>query len=62
MNLCVEYTDIVYKDFSTEGQTIVQNVHDTTKRDQFLMKLRSNFEGIRTNLRNRAITPPWTNA
>jgi len=46
MNLGVEYTDIVYKDLSTEGKIAVQNVHETTKRDQFLMKLRFDFEGI----------------
>ncbi|KAH1215196.1 hypothetical protein GmHk_13G036395 [Glycine max] len=57
MNLWVEYTDIIYKDLSTEGQTVVQNVHDTTKRNQFLMKLRYDFEGIQTNLMNQAIIP-----
>lgn len=54
MNLWAEYIDIVYKDLSTEGQIAVQNIHDTTKRDQFLMKLRFDFEGIQTNLMNRA--------
>ncbi|KAK2396270.1 putative mitochondrial protein [Trifolium repens] len=57
MNLWAEYTDIVYKDLSAEGQTTVQTVHETTKRDQFLMKLRYDFEGIRTNLMNRATVP-----
>jgi len=57
MNLWAEYTDIFYKDLSTEGQIAVQNVYDTTKQDQFLMKLRFDFEGIRTNLMNRAIVP-----
>lgn len=41
MNLWAEYTDIVYKDLSAEAQTAVQKIHDTTKHDQFLMKLRS---------------------
>ena len=31
MNIWDEYTDIVYKYFSTEGQIAVQNIHDTTK-------------------------------
>jgi len=57
MNLWAEYTGIVYKDLSVEGQTAVQIVHETTKRDQFLMKLRSDFEGIQTNLMNRAVFP-----
>lgn len=57
MNLWAEYTEIVYKDLSTEGKTTVQKVHDITKRDQFLMKLKSNFEGLRSNLMNRAAVP-----
>ena len=44
---------------STEGQIAVQNVHDTTKRDQFLMKLRFDFEDIQTNLMNRAAIFPF---
>ena len=39
MNRWAEYTDIVYEDLSNEGQIAVQQVHETTKRDQFLMKL-----------------------
>ena len=54
INRWAEYTDIVYEDLSNEGQIAVQQVHETTKRDQFLMKLRSDFEGIRSNLMNRA--------
>ena len=57
MNLWAEYTDIVYDNLSAEGLTSVQTVHETTKRDQFLMKLRPDFEGIRSNLMNRAIVP-----
>jgi len=57
MNLWAKYTDIIYKDLSIEGQIAVQNVHDTTKRYQFQMKLRFDFEGIRTNLMNKAIVP-----
>ncbi|PNX54503.1 polyadenylate-binding protein 3 [Trifolium pratense] len=57
MNLWSEYTNIVYQDLSTEGQTVMQKFQDTTKRDQFLMKLRSDFEGLRSNLMNRATVP-----
>jgi len=57
MNLWAEYTDIIYKGLSIEGQIAVQNVLDTTKRDQFLMKLKYDFEVIRTNLMNKAIVP-----
>nr|GLL46629.1 retrovirus-related Pol polyprotein from transposon TNT 1-94 isoform X1 [Ipomoea trifida] len=35
----------------------VQNIHETSKRDQFLMKLRGEFEIIRSNLMNRQPVP-----
>ena len=57
MNRWDEYIGIVYEDLSNEGQIAVQQVHETTKRDQFLMKLRSDFKGIRSNLMNRAPVP-----
>lgn len=57
INLWTEYTDIVYEDLSADAQTTVRKVHETTQRDQFLMKLRSDFEGIRSNLMNRATVP-----
>ncbi|KOM36019.1 hypothetical protein LR48_Vigan02g216900 [Vigna angularis] len=44
MNLWSEYIDIVYENRSSKGLCSVQLVHETTKRDQFLMKLRSDFE------------------
>ncbi|KAH1246287.1 E2F transcription factor-like E2FE [Glycine max] len=43
--------------YQNQGQIAVQNVLDTTKRDQFLMKLKYDFEVIRTNLMNKAIVP-----
>nr|XP_017242423.1 PREDICTED: uncharacterized protein LOC108214761 [Daucus carota subsp. sativus]XP_017254442.1 PREDICTED: uncharacterized protein LOC108224370 [Daucus carota subsp. sativus] len=57
MNLWVEYADIVYASVPAEGLKSVQNVHETTKRDQFLMKLRSEFEATRSNLMNRDPLP-----
>ncbi|RZC07885.1 Dual specificity protein phosphatase PHS1 isoform B [Glycine soja] len=36
----------VYADLPSEGLSSVQTVHETTKRDQFLMKLRSDFEDL----------------
>jgi len=36
-----------------EGLGFVQLVHETTKRDQFLMKLRYDFEGVCSNLMNQ---------
>ena len=43
-NLWAEYTDIVYASVPSEGLIVVQSVHQTSKRDQFLMKLRGEFE------------------
>ncbi|XP_034197696.1 uncharacterized protein LOC117613160 [Prunus dulcis] len=56
-NLWGEYTDIVYADLPSEGLSSVQSVHETTQRDQFLMKLRPEFEGTRSNLMNRESVP-----
>lgn len=56
-NLWAEYTDIVHENLTADGLKSVQLVHETTKRDQFLMKLRSDFEGIRSNLMNRNPVP-----
>ena len=46
MNFWAEYADIVYVILPPEGLSSVQSVHETTMRAQFLMKLRSEFEGI----------------
>ncbi|CAL8168003.1 unnamed protein product [Prunus armeniaca] len=56
-NLWAEYTDIVYADLPSEGLSSVQSIHETTQRDQFLMKLRPEFEGTRSNLMNRESVP-----
>ena len=57
MNLWAEYTKIIYATLPPEGLNSVQFVHETTKRDQFLMKLRSEFESTRSNLMNREFVP-----
>ncbi|RDX82534.1 hypothetical protein CR513_36659, partial [Mucuna pruriens] len=57
MNLWVEYTDIIYASLTFDGLSSVQIVHEITKQDQFLMKLRSNFESIRSNLMHRNLVP-----
>jgi DnaJ family protein C protein 7 len=56
-NLWTEYTDIVYVGLPSEGHSSIQSVHETTQRDQFLMKLRPEFEGTRSNLMNRESVP-----
>ncbi|RDX95271.1 hypothetical protein CR513_22236, partial [Mucuna pruriens] len=57
MNLWAKYTDIMYARLTSEGLSSVQIVHETTKRDQFLMKLKSNFESIQSNLMHRDLVP-----
>jgi hypothetical protein len=52
MNLWAEYNNIVYATLPSDDLCYVQFVHETTKRDQFLMKLQSEFEGTRSNLMN----------
>jgi hypothetical protein len=56
-NLWVEYTNIVYASVPLEGLIAIQSVHETSKCDQFLMKLRGDFKAIRSNLMNRELVP-----
>uniref|UniRef100_M1B9Y0 Retrotransposon gag domain-containing protein n=1 Tax=Solanum tuberosum TaxID=4113 RepID=M1B9Y0_SOLTU len=56
-NLWAEFTDIVYAKILSESLSIIQRVHEQSKRDQFLMKLRSDFENVRSNLMNRDPSP-----
>ncbi|KAH0743204.1 hypothetical protein KY290_031197 [Solanum tuberosum] len=44
--------NIVYAKIPTESLSVIQAVHEQSKRDQFLMKLRSDFESVRSNLMN----------
>ena len=43
-NLWAEYIDIVYASVPPEGLMAIQNVHETSKRDQFLMNLRGSLK------------------
>ncbi|XP_059309503.1 uncharacterized protein LOC132060497 [Lycium ferocissimum] len=52
-NLWAEFTDIVYAKILAESLSIIQAVHEQSNRDQFLMKLRSVFESVSSNLMNR---------
>ena len=56
-NLWAEFTDIVYAKIPTESLSMIQAVHEQSKRDQFLMKLRSDFESVRANLMNLDPSP-----
>jgi hypothetical protein len=57
-NLWAEYTNIIYAKIPAESLSVVQQVHEQSKRDQFLMKLRYEFEITRSNLINE-LFPPW---
>lgn len=56
-NLWDEYTNIVQSIVSATGRSVVQKVHETSKRNQFLMKLRPEFEYVHSNLINRDPVP-----
>ena len=56
-NLWTEYSNIIYAGISDEALFVVQKVHETCKRDQFLMKLQSNFKVTRSNLMNNDPIP-----
>ena len=55
--LWADYCDIVYANVPTATLSIVREVHATSKRDQFLMKLRPDFEIAHSNLMNRHPVP-----
>ncbi|KAJ8747052.1 hypothetical protein K2173_011373 [Erythroxylum novogranatense] len=56
-NLWAEFTDIVYAKVPAESLSIIQDIHEQSKRDQFLMKLRYEFEAVRSNLMSREPSP-----
>ena len=55
--LWADYCDIVYANVPTIVLSAVREVHATSKRDQFLMKLRPDFEIARSNMMNRHPVP-----
>ncbi|RDX69669.1 hypothetical protein CR513_51184, partial [Mucuna pruriens] len=57
MNLWTEYTDTICASLTSEGLSSIQIVHETIEQDQFLMKLRSDFENIWSNLMHRDSVP-----
>jgi hypothetical protein len=48
---------VVYAKVPATSISIVQNVHEQSKRDEFMMKLHPEFESTRSNLMNRAPSP-----
>ncbi|XP_068657987.1 uncharacterized protein [Aristolochia californica] len=51
-NLWADYIDIVYENVLVAALYVVQAVHETRKRDQFLMKLCPEFEITQSHLMN----------
>ncbi|RVW45853.1 uncharacterized protein LOC104880468 [Vitis vinifera] len=51
------YSDIVYANVPVAALFAVQVVHAISKRDQFLMKLRPDFEIARSNMMNHHPVP-----
>ncbi|PON44817.1 hypothetical protein PanWU01x14_264070 [Parasponia andersonii] len=56
-SLWAENTDMIYAKVPVESLSAVQEVHEQSKIYQFLMKLRSEFETIRSNLMNCIPSP-----
>ena len=52
-----EYTNLVTADVPSVALSTIQNLHKTSQRDQFLMKLRSEYESVRSSLLNRSPIP-----
>jgi hypothetical protein len=57
MNLWSEYTGIIYSKVPKESLEALHLVHADSQRDQFLMKLRPEFEAVRASLINRNPVP-----
>ncbi|GAV85978.1 zf-CCHC domain-containing protein/gag_pre-integrs domain-containing protein [Cephalotus follicularis] len=57
MNLWLEYNSLVYDDVPITALSIVQALQEQNMRDQFLMKLRSDYELLHSNLMNRVPSP-----
>ncbi|KAH7514307.1 hypothetical protein FEM48_Zijuj11G0075100 [Ziziphus jujuba var. spinosa] len=57
LNLWAEYKELVYASVPSEGLPILQQVHEVSQRDQFLMKLRCEYELIHVNLMSRIPSP-----
>lgn len=52
-SLWTEYTDLIYSTISSSSLPGFQKVYRTTSRDQFLMKLRDEYETARSNLMSK---------
>jgi len=57
LNLCTEHSAIIHVDVPKASLAAVQEVYNTSTRDQFLMKLRPEFEVVIGALLNRQLVP-----
>ncbi|RVW93889.1 hypothetical protein CK203_028238 [Vitis vinifera] len=57
LTLWHEYADLVTADVPIAALSTIQTIHATTQRDQFLMKLRPEYESVRSSLLNRSPIP-----
>jgi len=57
INLWSEYSGIIYSKVSKEALPSLQAIYEVSRRDQFLMKLRPEFEIARAGLLNRDPVP-----
>lgn len=57
MNLWTEHSTIIHVNVPKASLAGVQEVYNTSRRDQFLMKLRPEFEVVRVALLNRNSVP-----
>ena len=53
----VEYDSIKYADVAGNVLTVIQDLQASSQRDQFLMKLRSEYESVRSALMNQMPLP-----
>jgi len=57
LNLWTKHSAILYVVVNQTSLSIIQEIYDTSKHDQFLMKLHSEFEVVRSALLNRNPVP-----
>ncbi|XP_038982157.1 uncharacterized protein LOC120110650 [Phoenix dactylifera] len=57
LNLWTEYSGLIQAKVPAEGLAVVHQVHAASQKDQFLMRLRLEFEATRSALLNREVTP-----
>ncbi|KAG6512380.1 hypothetical protein ZIOFF_030491 [Zingiber officinale] len=57
INLWSEYSSLIYSKVPKEALANLQAIHEDSRRDQFLMKLRPEFEVARAGLLNKNLVP-----